>query len=163
MPFYAQVRKTDDVVVSVHELTLAQAANFPPGAPELLVELTQQQYDTGRAGLYHEGSDHPKFLYQNDAFVAAADPRPLVTFTPDTVEADVGDVVVVDVALGNVNGERKFTLSGVPTKMTFVNGLASNVPLDTTVAREYSINSEQVFRVASPLQVTVYRTSIGPK
>lgn len=163
MTTYAKVRKTDDLVVGLSVLDPAQAANFPSDADVALVEITEAQYTTASAGLFHDGSDIPKFKWVDPDFVANPDTRPVVTFTPAIVKADVGDVVTVQIDhSGGIDGLQEFLLAGKPTRITFASGVAAAVPLDTNVAGVFSVESQQIFRVAAPLQVTVFSNMIGP-
>ena len=164
MAFYAKVRKTDDMVVGLSVLEPAQAANFPSDADVALIEITEAQHTTASAGLLHEGSDIPKFKWVDPNFVANPDTRPTVTFTPDTIKADVGDVVTVEIVHSDgITTLAEFFLVGVPTRIDFVAGTASGVVIDTSAPQEFQVRSQQQFRVVASLHVTIYTRQIGPK
>lgn len=162
MAFYAKVRKTDDLVVGLSVLEPAQAANFPSDADVSLVEITEAQHATASTGLFHDGSNIPKFKWVDPDFVANPDTRPIVTFTPDTIKAEVGDVVTVDIDHSDgITTTAEFNLTGKPTRIDFVSGAATAIAIDTSRAVQFVVGSQQGFRVAAPLRVTVYSRSIG--
>lgn len=166
MAFFAQVRKTDDLVVALTVLDPAQAVNFPSDADTSLVPITQAQYDTANAqGLLYQGSDIPRFKFVTPNFVINPDTRPIVTFTPvGPIKADVDEVVTVQIDHdGGIDGRMEFFLAGVPMRITFVNGTAMGVVIDTGQPADFSINGQQAFQVPTPLRVTVYASKIGPR
>ena len=164
MAFYAKVRKTDDMVVGLSVLDPAQAVKFPSDADVSLIEITEAQHTTASAGLRHEGSDIPKFKWVDPNFVANPDTRPTVTFTPDTIKAEVGDVVTVDIVHSDgLTVLAEFFLAGVPTRIDFVAGTASDIVIDTAKPVNFQVRSQQQFRVVAPLDVTIYTRQIGPK
>ncbi len=164
MSFYAKVRKTDDLVVGLSVLDPSQASKFPSDADVALIEITEAQYMAANAGLLHDGSNIPKFKWVDPNFVANPDTRPVVTFTPDTIKVEVGDVVTVDIDhSGGLNTTAEFNLAGTPTRIDFVSGTATAIVVDTSRALTFQIGSQQGFRVAAPLQVTVFARDLGPK
>ena len=166
MATFAQVRKTDDLVVSLSVLDPAQAVNFPPDADTSLIPITQAQYDTANAqGLFYSGSTIPRFKWVDPDFVTNPDTRPIVTFTPvGPIKADVGEVVTVQIDHdGGIDGLTEFFLAGVPTRITFVSGVATGVGIETSQPGEFAITSQQAFQIPTPLKVTVYASKIGPQ
>ena len=162
MTFYAQVRKADSLVVSVTTLTAQQAAKFPSDADTSLVEITEAEHATAQQGTTHEGSIIPKWSWNGTKFVNNADTRPVVTFTPTEIKAEVDEVVSVGIAFSNsITGLREFTLAGVPMRIDFLNG-AATVQIDTSRPGVFTVRSERNYKVAVPLQVTVFARKIGP-
>lgn len=156
MSFYAKVRKTDSLVVGTTVLNAEQAEKFPTDADVLLVEITEEQYTETRDGLYHHGSDIPRFRWDGTKFVNNPDIRPVVTFTPSEIKAEIGDVVTVEISHSSAGtGLREFALNGLPTRVDFVNGKAT-VSVDTSYPGLFSIESMKLFQVATPLLVTVF-------
>ena len=164
MTFYAKVRKTDDLVVGLSVLDASQAANFPSDADVSLVEITEAQHTTASAGLFHEGSNIPKFKWVDPDSVANPDTRPTVTFTPAVIDAEVGDVVTVQIDhSGGIDGLQEFFLAGVPTRIDFVAGVAVAVTIETSGPGIFNVTSQQAFKIPIPLVVTIYSRNIGPK
>ena len=164
MTFYAKIRKTDDLVVGLSVLTAAQAAKFPADADVFLVEITEAQYTTASAGLFHDGSNIPKFNWVDPDFVANPDTRPVVTFTPAEIKVEVGDVVMVQIDhSGGLDGLAEFFLAGTPTRIDFVSGVATGIAIDTSRAGEFDVGGQQAFQVPVPLRVTVFSRLIGPE
>lgn len=161
MPFYAEVRKTDQMVVATTSMTAAQFANFPADADVSLIEITETQYDNIRNNFKYHGSDIFKFRWDGTKFVSNPDTRPVVTFTPTEVKAELGEVVTVEIAHSNAGtGLREFSLAGLPIRMDFVDGKAT-VTIDTDQPGEFSIGNTTKFRVSAPLQVTVFTRKLG--
>lgn len=161
MTFYAKVRKADQMVVGTTVLSEAQAAKFPTDADVSLVEITEAQYAAIRDGLFHHGSDIPKFRWDGTKFVNNPDTRPVVTFTPTRIKAEVGDVVMVEISHSNAGtGLREFTLNGVPTRVNFVNGEAT-MAINTEQPGRFFVSSIQKFRVVEQLEVTIFTRELG--
>lgn len=165
MAFYAKVRKVDSLVTGLSILDPSQAVNWPPGADEDLVEITEAQYNTARStGLVWEGSSFPRYKWVDPDFVGEPDPRPTVTFTPTTIDAEVGDIETVQIDhSGGLNGTIEFTLAGVPTRLDFVSGTATGVAVNTTKPRTYTVGPQQAFQVVAKLVVTIFARTIGPR
>ena len=166
MAFYAKVRKTDDLVVGLSTLDLAQAVKFPTDADVALIEITEAQYITANSqGLLYDGSDIPRFKWVDPNFVINPDTRPTVTFAPTEIKAEVGDkfiTVQIDHS-GGLDGLQEFFLAGVPTRIDFVAGTAASVPIDTDNPVEFFVTGQQAFQIPTPLHVTIYSLKIGPK
>ncbi len=165
MSWYAKVRKTDSLVVGLAVLDSSQAVKFPTDADVSLIELTQAQYDTAASqGLLYDGSDIPRFKWVDPDFVINPDTRPIVTFTPAEIKAEVGDAVTVQIDhSGGLDGLKEFFLAGVPTRIDFVLGTATGVAIETGEPVEFFVTSQQAFQIPVPLHVTVYSRKIGPK
>ena len=166
MPLYAKVGSIDNFVRSPTTYTQAQADKFPVDAPVKIVEITQAQADTANAtGFRYEASAIFRYLWDEGTgnFIVQPDTRPTVTFDPDRVKANVGDVVTVEITHSNagINGEQEFNLAGIPTRLTFVNGVVAAAPLNTERPGEYRVVSQHSFRVIAPLYVTVFQDKIG--
>ena len=166
MAFYAKVRKADDLVVGLSVLDAAQAVKFPTDADVSLIEITEAQYDTANSlGLLYDGSDIPRFKWVDPDFVINPDTRPIVTFTPGEIKAEVGDkfiAVQIDHS-GGLDGLQEFFLAGVPMRIDFVASVAAAVAIDTSAAVDFEVRGQQAFQVPIPLHVTVYTRKIGPK
>ncbi len=166
MFLYAKVRKLDDLVVGLTVLDPAQAVKFPTDAAVSLIEITEAQYDTANSqGLLYDGSDIPRFKWVDPNFVINPDTRPVVTFTPAEIKAEVGDkfITVQINHSGGLDGLQEFFLAGVPTRITFSAGTAASVPINTDNPVEFFVTSQQAFQVPVPLHVTIYSLKIGPK
>ncbi len=165
MAFFAKVRKTDDLVVGLAVLEPAQAVNFPSDADVSLIEITKAQYDTANStGLLYNGSDIPRFKWVDPDFVINPDTRPVVTFTPDRIKAEIGDVVTVQIDhSGGLDELQEFFLAGVPTRIDFVSGVAAAVAIETSEPVDFFVTSQQAFQIPTSLHVTVYSRKIGPK
>jgi hypothetical protein len=163
--FYAHVRKTDNMVVHVAELDPARVSN-PPSSPVTILEITQAQYDLGLLGLRHEGSSTLyKYQWVDPDFVPVLDTRPVVTFTPDVLELEVGDTPqqgarVTVTHSGNITQEAKLMLTGVPMLVDFVGGSAT-IDIYTDKPYQTDVPSQETFVVASPLQITVRTRILG--
>ncbi len=165
MTLVAQVRKADDLVVSVHDMTPQNIAAWGSDVDTFLVPITQAQFDLFKSTTrYHEGSSLLRYQWVDPNFVITADPRPVVTFTPIRVQAEIGEVVTVQIEhSGGLDGMQEFSLADVPMRIDFVAGIAAAVAIDTSAPDDYSIRSQQGFRVAAPLHVTVYSRTLGPR
>jgi len=161
---YAKIRRADNMVVGVTPLNARQAASKPwsePDADPFLVEITQVEVDLANEGLIHHGSRIPKFRWAGGRFVNNPDTRPIVTFTPAEINAEIGDVVEVEIAYAAAGTSlREFVFNGVPTRVDFVAGKAT-VGIDTILPGRFFIHSIEQFQVAAPLQVTVFTRRLG--
>lgn len=163
MAYYAKVRKADDMVVGTTVLNADQASRFPTNADVALQEITEAQYTTTRDGLIHPGSSIPRFRWTPAGFVNNPDTRPVVTFTPAEIKAEIGDAVTVEIALvGSGAVLREFVFGGVPIRIQFAAGKAT-ISIDTSVPGQFIINSIEEFQVAAPLQVTVFSRKLSRK
>lgn len=163
MAFYAKVRKTDQLIAGTTVLTEAQAVKWPADADERLQEITEEQYAVTRPGLFHHGSGIPKFRWTQAGFVNNPDTRPVVTFTPSEIKAEVGEAVTVEINHSRAGTELlEFSLAGVPTRIDFAAGKAT-VSVDTSSPGQFLINSMEDFQVTTPLQVTVFTRKLGRK
>ncbi len=161
MSFYAKVRKADDLVVGLSVLDPSQAVKFPLDADVSLIEITEAQHTTASAGLFYDGSDIPKFAWTGTAFAVNPDLRPVVTFTPDRIKAEIGEVVTVQIDhSGGLDGTKEFDLAGVPMRVDFTAGNAT-VTIDTDRPGDFQVGPQQAFSVAAPLLVTVYARKLG--
>ncbi len=160
--YYAKVRKVGDWVVGLQNSP--SPPTYAPTADEYAVEITEAQYNTAQGtGLKYDGSEILRYRWTGTAFAINPDTRPVVTFTPDRIEAEIGDVVSVALShSGGITGLREFFLAGVSTRVDFTAGAATAV-IDTAMPVDFLVGPQQQFSVAAPLWVTIYTREIGPK
>lgn len=163
MAYYAKVRKADDFVVGLQNSP--SPPTYAPTADEYAVEITEAQYNAAHStGLKYDGSEILRYRWTGTTFAINPDTRPVVTFTPDRIKAEVGDkfiTVQLDHS-GGITGLREFFLAGVPTRIDFTSGVAT-VTIDTDLPVDFLVLPQQEFSVATFLHVTVYTRKIGPK
>jgi len=149
--FIAVIRTNDDSVAGVSNQYDTQPPD-PPGGDVFVVAITMTEYDDVIAGgLYLPGTQLPRWGWSGTVIVETSDARPILTFVPDTVNAEVGDTVNVDVTVSNgMTG----TLDLGVTSLVFASGDATLV-VDTVVPRNFVLNAGTNYRVASPLTISV--------
>lgn len=163
MSFYAEVRKTDDLVIGVRERTAADAAQYPSGAEAILVEITRAQFDLFHStGAYYNGSAIYRYKWVSPNLVTNPDTRPTVTFTPERIKADVDEVISVQIDHSDgLDGLIEFFLAGSPMRINFTTGTAMGVVIDTSKAIDFRVVSQAAFQIPTPLHVTVYSAKIS--
>lgn len=160
---YAVVNKSDSLIINVTRLTDVQASKWPQDAAENLVLISESEYTTAREGLRHPGSPHPAFSWSGTKFIPTIDERPIVTFTPSEIKAELGEAITIEMAHSTAGtGPREFVLGGAPIRLDFVAGKAS-VEIDTDNPGFFSVDNMENFRVTVPLRVTVFARKLGRK
>ena len=137
-----------------------------PGVPASrpgrnVLACTQAQHAQAAINRYEQG-EH-RWSFDGSVLTEIPDARPIVRFTPDLVELDVGDpagqvlMEVVDEngdVRTNINLTRRVPLAGRRLRLTFVNG-ATTINVPTGQARDVTITSNRLFRVVAPLEIHV--------
>lgn len=139
----------------------------PPG--RTAIKVTEAVYTTLSARRKFEGHDQPRWKVVAGALVEQTDTRPIVRFTPDEVEIEVGaaqSAVMVEVIDSNgdvmtgVNRTDVLTSAGgAKISVTFVSGVGT-VTVKTGRARVDQLISTPRYRVLVPLSVTVFESDV---
>lgn len=120
------------------------------------------QYEQVSAGLRHQAGDL-RWTFDGTTVTEVPDARPILRFTPNTVEVDVGDPspnVLIEVVDENgnlrpsVNGERRIPVGERRFRVVFTAG-STTIAIPTTRARHVEITTNKVIRVVAPLIVDI--------
>lgn len=162
MPKFLAVRKSDDAVLYARTRSTEQAAKWPPDHDTYLVEVSDPIYEQISSGTLYDGSQLPRFRWNGSALDIIPDPRPVLTFTPAIIDAEVGDDVAVTLTLnGRTNETVEFQSEfGIPLRVTFSGGVAA-VSIDTSKPMVLRIGPSPAFAVAEPLTVRVFGRALG--
>ena len=141
------------------------AGELPASTPEKeFREVSLPVFQQCAQALRHRGGGPRWRMTPGGQVQEITDSRPIVRFTPDTVELTVGDppgqvlMEVVDEngnVRTNVNTTRRVRLTEQKSiRLTFVNG-ATTVNVPTNAPRTFVVGDNAQFRVVAPLTVEV--------
>ena len=153
MTTFAVIRNSDDAVVGVQDRP--NIPPTPPGGKISYLTITAQEYaDVNQDGVFFAGTQTPQWQKQGSNIVKITDSRPVLTFSPNAVNASVGGANPIVQVDGTVNNQ---TIDLGVAKVQLNGAGHGTLSVDTAVPRALVVGDGANHRVAAPLSISITR------